>query len=58
MAKTPMNAAEYLKSLLGMAVIPAVSFVHHQSWFRLDFASDRIPSAKHNDTPRKFMKTC
>lgn len=35
MAKAPMNATEYLKSLL-------------------DFAADKIPSAKHNDTPCKF----
>ncbi len=52
MAKTPMNATEYLKSLLGIKIF-RFSPGNMNPYF-LDFASDTIPSTKHNDTPCKF----
>jgi hypothetical protein len=52
MSKTPENATEYLKTLLGKRF-----FLCKYSkivFFLIDFAAKTIPPDKHRDTPCKF----
>lgn len=53
MAKTPTNATEYLKSLLGMKTIFFFNFFILSV---LDFATEKIPPTKHKGTPCKFRR--
>jgi hypothetical protein len=48
MVKTPQNATEYLKSLLGKQCYFHIRLL---IYYILDFAAEKIPPTKHRETP-------